>query len=111
MNLANYSNLTLWVKDLDKKIEAILVKRLEEAIHLWNAMFTGDKANAENAAQLKRAVRARARSNSRSTPSEDVNESRCDAFPEMKTSVHELLIRNQIMQLEPPVEHARCATG
>ncbi|KAJ1368590.1 hypothetical protein KIN20_029753 [Parelaphostrongylus tenuis] len=41
--LGNYSNLTQWVDKLDKKIEAKLAARVEEAIRLWTLVFSGSE--------------------------------------------------------------------
>ena len=37
----SYSNLTIWVSELDKTIEEILAKRLEEALNVWADKLEG----------------------------------------------------------------------
>ncbi|KAK5965130.1 hypothetical protein GCK32_004027, partial [Trichostrongylus colubriformis] len=41
--LGNYSNLTQWVDKLDKKIEAKLAARVEEAIRLWTLVYSASE--------------------------------------------------------------------
>ncbi|CAP31232.1 Protein CBR-DHC-1 [Caenorhabditis briggsae] len=40
LSLGNYSNLAQWVNTLDRQIEAILARRVEDAIRVWTLVFS-----------------------------------------------------------------------
>lgn len=45
LNLASYSNLDLWVSNLDKTVESILGQRLQEAVTAWIAVIDEKEDN------------------------------------------------------------------
>jgi dynein heavy chain 1 len=97
MNLENYVNLAVWVEELNLTIEAVLLERLKEAIVAWTASF-----NSEGNANEVYGHKSRKTYNS----SNDETSSRTKAIT-MDAILHELTIRNQVIFLEPPLEHAR----
>ena len=56
LNLASYSNLDMWVSNLDKTVESILGQRLQEAVTAWIALIEEkeDKAGEEGDAEARR---------------------------------------------------------
>ena len=48
MNLEGYANLENWVADLDRRIEAILLARLQHVITLWCAEFERSDEDSSN---------------------------------------------------------------
>ena len=93
LNLENYSNLHLWVSNMNRQIEEILVERLQRAMRRWSETFQKYEILPENP------------SNTRNQP-QDIAEDSAKA-PPMKTSVHELTMQNQVIYLDPPSEFAR----
>ena len=93
LNLKAYVNLENWVKELDAKVEAKLVKRLEKALTLWLIALKdfGDKAHDWDATET-------------GLTDEQVN---VKDLPAIITTVLNITIRNQIMVLNPPAERAR----
>ncbi|KAG8527498.1 uncharacterized protein KY384_007650 [Bacidia gigantensis] len=80
LNLENYANLNFWVSGLNDIIEGILLERLKKAIAVWSESFIDPENDGE-----------------RLTP---------DA-PDLRRFTLEILIRNQVVFLDPPPEHAR----
>jgi dynein heavy chain 1 len=56
LNLASYSNLDMWVSNLDKTVESILGQRLQEAVTAWIALIEEkeEKASEEGDAEARR---------------------------------------------------------
>lgn len=120
LNLSQYSNLEEWTQNLDKHVEQILLERLSKAISSWVATFEvkGQMAAAGAAAaadrtprksQAKERLTIRKKTSSAAAAAikaaaEVVDES---SKPELTTTNHEIVIRNQVMQLDPPLEDAR----
>ena len=92
LNLKAYVNLEAWVKTLDQEVEKKLVHRLESAILLWTIALKsyGDKDDDWDA---------------RETGLTDKEISVKD-LPHIEPMTHEILIRNQVMFLNPPAERA-----
>ncbi|KJK92867.1 Dynein, heavy chain [Metarhizium anisopliae BRIP 53284] len=90
LNLEQYVNLEFWVRDLNQKIQSILLGRLHAAINAWIAAFEDD---ASDEGRWKKT-------------SED--EGKPDG-PVMKRLVLELVMRNQVIYLDPPLEYARAS--
>jgi len=98
MNLENYVNLTTWVEELNSTIEGILLERLKEAIIAWTSKFNHEPKGTELYGQRNRKV--------------GYNNITDDLAARTKSIIlepvlHELTIRNQVIFLEPPLEHAR----
>ncbi|TWU76393.1 hypothetical protein ED733_006599 [Metarhizium rileyi] len=90
LNLEQYVNLEFWVRDLNQKIQSILLDRLHTAINAWIAAFEDD---ASDEGRWKK------------TSEDDGNKD----GPAMKRLVLELAMRNQVIYLDPPLEHARAS--
>ena len=89
LNLENYSNLTLWVSDMNARIEAMLLVRLRQAISEWIDVFS-------NAEEHER-------------PRSSYLIESVDERPRLSTLVHEITMRNQVIYLDPPLEFARAS--
>ncbi|KAJ5177895.1 Dynein heavy chain domain-2 [Penicillium coprophilum] len=93
LNLENYVNLGYWVAELNRSIEAILRERLIRAVREWIVTFQG--TNHEN-----------------STSHHQLATAETDAlnykiqFPEL---FHEILMKNQVLHLDPPLQFARAS--
>jgi dynein heavy chain 1 len=90
LNLENYVNLGYWVAKLNGSIEAILRDRLHRAVREWIATFQDSK-------------------NENSTTSHQVEpeaSSHKIQFPEL---LHEILMKNQVLHLDPPLQFARAS--
>ncbi|GAM24388.1 hypothetical protein SAMD00019534_075630 [Acytostelium subglobosum LB1] len=118
LNLANYSNLSLWVGQLDTMVEAVLIERLKDAIHSWIALIEGREEtitsgsgdSTQSHGRLVYASRNRAikdEGQGASTSSTAVVPSQSTVKPTLEPSIHEIVIRNQILYLDPPLEFAR----
>lgn len=97
MNLENYVNLTVWVEELNSTIEEVLLERLKEAIVAWTAAFNSEGRAGE-------VYGHKARKNAFNNSAEDNAKTKLIT---MDAILHELTIRNQVIFLEPPLEHAR----
>jgi dynein heavy chain 1 len=97
MNLENYVNLAVWVEELNLTIEDVLLERIKEAIVAWTAAF-----NSEGGRNEVYGHKSRKAYNS----SNEETASRTKGIT-MDAILHELTIRNQVIFLEPPLEHAR----
>ena len=95
MNLENYVNLTIWVEELNSTIQEILLGRLKEAIAKWAAAFTSEDHSSELYGHKSRKV---------TSTSEDKSKAKRMRIDPI---FHELIIRNQVIFLEPALEHAR----
>ncbi|ENH73839.1 Dynein heavy chain, cytoplasmic [Fusarium oxysporum f. sp. cubense race 1] len=90
LNLEQYVNLDFWVRELNAKIQSILLTRLQSAVHSWIAAFEDDTPEEET----------RRKTNTDETKSET---------PTMKRLVLEVVMRNQVIYLDPPLEFARAS--
>ncbi|KAF4549174.1 Dynein heavy chain-like protein [Elsinoe fawcettii] len=79
MNLQGFVNLKAWVENINQKIQAALLARLEHALTTWTATFIGD---------------------------EDYDSQTKDR-PTFDATTHEVAMRNQSIYLDPPLEHSR----
>jgi dynein heavy chain 1 len=98
MNLENYVNLTTWVEELNSTIEDILLERLKEAIVAWTSKFNFDAKGSDVYSHRTRRL-------GYGSLTDDVA-ARTKAIT-LESVLHELTIRNQVIFLEPPLEHAR----
>ncbi|RIA96574.1 dynein heavy chain [Glomus cerebriforme] len=115
--LESYSNLNTWVAQLDKRVENVLVNRLQTAIEAWRTefMISGDKsANfAESMSREAVSISGKAvKKNKRRTTRNDSIDGERPAIlkaekPSLSVSTHEIKIRNQVIYLDPPIEDAR----
>ena len=96
MNLENYVNLTVWVEELNSTIEHVLLERLKEAIFAWTTAFNTE-SHTNDAYNNKR-------KSAFINSTDDNTKAKSVAIDDIR---HELTIRNQVIFLEPPLEHAR----
>ncbi|KAI9731342.1 MAG: hypothetical protein M1834_005245 [Cirrosporium novae-zelandiae] len=96
LNLENYVNLPFFVDQTNNSIEAILLERLEQAMRLWVEVFRNIDSSEENTQNHRL-----------STQSESEPEQK--NMPKLKRSVHEISMRNQTLQLDPPLAYARAS--
>ncbi|EGG20698.1 cytoplasmic dynein heavy chain [Cavenderia fasciculata] len=123
LNLASYSNLSLWVGQLDQMVEHVLTERLHDAINSWILLIEGreeqqggaDKTGSTtSSSRLQYASRVRQnKAADKNTSGEDKQDGTSDSVvistikPKLETSIHEVVIRNQVLSLDPPLEFAR----
>lgn len=111
LNLENYSNLDQWVAGLDKRIESVLISRLQQAIKAWSNSFKGIDEEAiipeVSISKSRRKRKANAREVAVVEEKIAAVQKSPDVKPALQTLVHEIRIRNQLMYLDPPIEHAR----
>lgn len=97
LNLEGYANLEQWVQRLDLKIEGILRGRVEAVLKVWCEEFErSDEGDSRALGTGKRRGEKRGGA---------------DKFVESSMAlhpiVHEIRIQNQVIFLDPPIEHAR----
>jgi hypothetical protein len=97
MNLENYANLAIWVEELNSTIEDVLLERLKEAIVTWTTAFNSEEYPGEVYGHKGR----------KATFANIVDENTKTKQITMGAVLHELTIRNQVIFLEPPLDHAR----
>ncbi|CEG69843.1 Putative Dynein heavy chain [Rhizopus microsporus] len=112
LNLENYSNLDQWVSGLDKRIETVLIARLQQAIKAWTNAFMGVNEEAvvpEVSMSKSRRKRKAGGQRDSIAPVEEttVAQKSSDVKPALQVLIHEVRIRNQVMYLDPPIEQAR----
>lgn len=90
LNLEEFSNLQLWVDQMNQRIENSLAGRLKQAIREWIEAFDNTEQPSSNA------------DDSRQRGEEAQNTSHVV----FKQLVHEVAIRNQTIYLQPPLEMA-----
>ncbi len=93
LNLENYANLAFWVHKMNQSIQGILLERLRKAMHIWVETFAQTGGDNVNGDSLRRQS---------STDHEESHNA-----PNLRTLVLEVLMRNQIVYLDPPVESVR----
>ncbi|KAI8873838.1 hypothetical protein GQ42DRAFT_152391 [Ramicandelaber brevisporus] len=98
MSLENYSNLRSYVENnLNRRIGAILLKRLETAVKLWTATFVSADSNTSNVQSNEASAE----------PSSNASGTQEHTVPALRPITHSLRIRNQAIYLDPPVEDSR----
>ncbi|KXS20765.1 hypothetical protein M427DRAFT_130976 [Gonapodya prolifera JEL478] len=96
LNFEAYSNLDIWVKDLDAKVEDILVARLQGAVKSWTNEFASQ--NDETTGKSSRRTRGMTTESQRTHAADR---------PRINVQIHEVRMKNQTMFLDPPLESAR----
>ncbi|CAM9128550.1 unnamed protein product [Discosporangium mesarthrocarpum] len=110
MSLADCSNLGSWVRRLDQRVEAVLARRLEQAVTAWVKAF-GDLDDTDQRGDGPEDVDT---ADSMHSPQDgegvwELGGEGEVAGLQMECTVHEVLLRNQVLYLSPPLEHARAA--
>lgn len=103
LNLEGYANLDAWVADLDKRVEQVLVERLRTVVETWCALLSAD---AEPLGESTITSPITSRTRDRSTTA-NPDEQRTESGLVIRPVTHEIRIRNQVIYLDPPIEHAR----
>ncbi|KAJ3070609.1 hypothetical protein HDU99_002643, partial [Rhizoclosmatium hyalinum] len=109
LNLGAYSNLDLWTQDLNLRIEQALTFRLQGAIRAWMYEFTHQANESSLTTDGQRKQRGR-RGTLIAVPvaRPAIKDDKKDEMkPTIKSFVLEIRLRNQVMFLDPPLEHAR----
>ena len=91
LNLEGFANLDFWVADLNRSIEGALRERLRIAIKLW----------------IETLCEARSPDNARTTSADKVSKYSESDAPRFEVFTLEILMKNQVVNLEPPPEFAR----
>ncbi|KZS90334.1 cytoplasmic dynein heavy chain 1 [Sistotremastrum niveocremeum HHB9708] len=99
LNLEGYANLEHWVAELDQRIETILIGRLTHIIQVWCTEF--DRSEDD----VRREPPLRDITNKKRDRRKD--EKVLDDGLMLKPIIHEIRIQNQVIYLDPPIEHAR----
>jgi len=95
--LGSYTNLEIWVQNLDNKVEEILSGRLQIAVKTWIDKFL------QNEVEDFQDFTPRQRSQSKSK----VEGLEGQPLSSMRILTHEIRMKNQTMYLDPPLEDAR----
>ena len=80
MNLEGYANLENWVAELDKRIESILLARLQHVIVLWCAEFERSDEDARREPVALRDVTNKRRDKRKDEKVRSVTKSRTNAL-------------------------------
>ncbi|OZJ04271.1 hypothetical protein BZG36_02479 [Bifiguratus adelaidae] len=104
LNLEGYSNLEQWSATVDQRIEECLLDRLQSAIDAWAQAFAGNVEDAQK--ETRSNAKRKRRSDNRGKDDKDILNAKLLEV-ELKPVVHEIRIKDQIMFLDPPIEHAR----
>jgi dynein heavy chain 1 len=103
--------LDQWVGGLDKRIESVLISRLQQAIRSWTNAFMGIQEELiqpePSASKSRRKRKTGARESIVEENMQLVAQKSLEVKPALQTLVHEVRIRNQLMYLDPPIEQAR----
>ncbi|KAH9920337.1 cytoplasmic dynein heavy chain 1 [Fomitopsis serialis] len=103
LNLEGYANLEHWVAELDQRIEGILLQRLVQTIQLWCSEFDrNEEADGRREPLVLRDITNKRRGDKRVKEEKPV-----EGILTLKPIVHEIRIQNQLIFLDPPIEHAR----
>ncbi|KAI0825307.1 dynein heavy chain [Trametes gibbosa] len=98
LNLEGYANLDHWVAELDQRIESILLQRVTHVIQL----FSGEFERIDDDGRRDPIPIAGKRRDKRAKTDKSV-----DGALTLVPIVHEIRIQNQVIFLDPPIEHAR----
>ena len=116
LNLGNYSNLEGWVREMDATIADKLSQRLSKMIDAWLSVFgvtqeeEEEKANAvAPSPSQKRRRRRRLPSALGSQGTVAQEGAALETGLVMTPITHEIVIRDQILQLHPPLAESRSA--
>lgn len=93
LNLENYANLVLWVHEMNKTIETVLIERLRKAMLIWIDTYHISETGKANHDDIRKQV-----------PMDNQNDTN---IPSLRKLVLEVLMKNQVVYLEPPIESAR----
>ncbi|TAQ87556.1 hypothetical protein B7494_g4139 [Chlorociboria aeruginascens] len=95
LNLENYVNLAYWVREMNGRITATLLRRLRHAILSWIDTFENELSEGVNDDSKRKRLSG-------------IGES-TEQMPILKRLVHEISMRNQMIYLDPPLADARAS--
>ncbi|KAJ3019014.1 UNVERIFIED_CONTAM: hypothetical protein HDU68_010891 [Siphonaria sp. JEL0065] len=110
LNLGAYANLDVWTQDLNIRIEQALTFRLQGAIRSWLWEFENQANESTLTSDGQRKQRGRRGTLISAAPiARPVvkNDNKDELKPHIKPFVLEIRLRNQVMFLDPPLDHAR----
>nr|CAB3240292.1 cytoplasmic dynein 1 heavy chain 1 [Phallusia mammillata] len=93
LNLHCYSNLALWVRKLDERVEAKLSARLEAGLLAWNAALMSKKENKRDDEQ----------DDGDPDSARQKSQHKLGGDPHMKQLVYEMRVKNQVIYAFPNV--------
>ncbi|KAK5628509.1 hypothetical protein RRF57_004225 [Xylaria bambusicola] len=96
LNLEQYVNLGFWVERMNERIKRTLLTRLQHAVSSWIEAFQDDTPVKQIEAQRRKQLAP----SGEPLPSDK---------PTMAPLIHEITMRNQVIYLDPPLEHARAS--
>ncbi|KAF8208519.1 dynein heavy chain, N-terminal region 1-domain-containing protein [Mycena galopus ATCC 62051] len=106
LNLEGYANLEQWVAELDRRIEGILLQRLQQIVAVWCEQF--DRAAADDGDTGTRPALRDITNKRRGADKRGAKEEKfLEGNMTLKPVVHEIRIQNQVIFLDPPIEYAR----
>ena len=94
LNLQGYANLSFWVGEVNHSVEHVLHERLQNAIHIWIDAFTNFATRQPE--KMKSTV-------------EDSPTVEREGAPDFQLLVFEVLMKNQVVYLDPPTDFARAS--
>merc|ERR1712038_254362 len=100
-----FSNLGGWVKEIDEKVEENLIKRLEEMLQLWVKAMDVELVTEEADFDIEKAISERKSGDT--SKDLDKEKRRCLPFVIKEPIRLSITIRNQALQVDPPLEEAR----
>ena len=95
LSLENYSNLAFWVSELNETIENVLTGRLCQAMRNWAETFNVSRTEEMNETGTRRVALTE-------------NSPKSNA-PSLQHLVLEVLMRNQTVYIDPPIESTRAS--
>ena len=95
LNLENYTNLAFWVSEMNQTVEIVLIERIHQAMHTWVETFNASRTEHGNDNSAHRKTLAD-------------HDQKLNA-PSLQNLVLEVLMRNQIIYLDPPIESTRAS--
>ncbi|KAJ7366479.1 dynein heavy chain, N-terminal region 1-domain-containing protein [Mycena albidolilacea] len=105
LNLEGYANLEQWVAELDRRIEGILLQRLQQIVAVWCEQF--DRAATDDGDTGRPALRDITNKRRGADKRGAKEEKFLEGNMTLKPVVHEIRIQNQVIFLDPPIEYAR----
>lgn len=95
LSLENYTNLAFWVNEMNHAVEGVLIERLHKAMDIWVETFNMSRTEKANDNGLRR----QALPDHYEKPN----------VPLLPNLVLEVLMRNQVVYLDPPIESTRAS--
>ncbi|CAG8759205.1 12469_t:CDS:2, partial [Dentiscutata erythropus] len=111
-HLKSYSNIDVWIAQLDKRIETVLSQRLQRAIFSWTTEFISSSNNSTNIESIETSADKGIKNVRHETVRNDSSDGETPTTaktekPVFQQFVHAVLIKNQVIYLDPPIEVAR----